>query len=150
MSAPPIILIVREREKRDGIFDCHHDGRYLCSSPSPFIDGCRRHLLAQGHDPAARVVMRHAGSEDDSLRGVLARVAGVQSGGDGVGFRPRQAPATASPVRSPGVPASAVPGAPLDAPIQRPPRMPSRLGRPHERQRPVIPRLAAKPPGRAP
>ena len=97
MSAPPIILTVRERDKRDGIFDCSYDGRYLCSSPSPFIDGCR-HLLAQGHDPTTRVVMRHAGSEDDALRGVLGRVAGVEIA-NGVGFRPRRAPSQASPVR---------------------------------------------------
>jgi hypothetical protein len=47
----------------------------VCSSPSPFIDGCR-HLLAHGYDPTARVVMSHAGSDDDALHGVLARVAG--------------------------------------------------------------------------
>ena len=95
MSARPIILIVREREKRDGIFDCHHDGRYLCSSPSPFIDGCR-HLLAQGYDPTARVVRRHAGSEDDALRGVLGRVAGVEIGSHGVGLQRRRERGTAS------------------------------------------------------
>jgi hypothetical protein len=48
-----ILLIVTERESRNGMFDCHIDGRYLLSSPSPFIDGCR-HLLAQGYNPATR------------------------------------------------------------------------------------------------
>jgi hypothetical protein len=115
MSARPIILIVREREKRDGIFDCHHDGRYLCSSPSPFIDGCR-HLLAQGYDPTARVVMRHAGSEDDALRGVLGRVAGVEIGSHGVGLQRRRERGTASHVRSPGVAAGTVPREPPSAP----------------------------------
>ncbi len=69
------MLIVSERENRNGIFDCYLADRYLCSSPSPLIDGCRA-LLAQGYNPAARVVMRHAGSTDDALRGILANVAG--------------------------------------------------------------------------
>lgn len=97
-----LVLFVSERENRSGIFNCYFEDRYLCSSPSPFIDGCR-HLLAQGCNPTARVVMRHAGSSDDALRGVLARVAGIQIGGDGVGFRPRPEPATASPVRFSGL-----------------------------------------------
>jgi hypothetical protein len=97
--AHDIILSVTERAKRDGIFDCCLGERYLCSSPAPFIDGCRA-LLAQGYDPTASVVMRHSGSSDDAaLSGVLAQVANVQIGGDGVGFRPRPEPATAPPVR---------------------------------------------------
>jgi hypothetical protein len=100
-----IVLIVSERENRNGIFDCYLADRYLCSSPSPLIDGCRA-LLAQGYNPAARVVMRHAGSTDDALRGILANVAGVEIAGNGVGFRPfrgRAEMATAPPVRSPGL-----------------------------------------------
>jgi hypothetical protein len=89
MSASPIVPIVYERQKRDGMFDCHHDGPYLCSSSSPFIDGCR-HLLAPGHDSTTRIVMRHAGSEDDGLRGVLGWVAGVEIA-NAVGFRPARA-----------------------------------------------------------
>ena len=69
-----ITLTVCEGERRNGVFDCRIDGRYLCSSPSPFIDGAR-HLLARGYDPAARVVMRHAGSTSDALYGILDRVA---------------------------------------------------------------------------
>jgi hypothetical protein len=100
--ADDIVLVVSEREKRDGIFDCHLDGRYLLSSPSPFLDGCRA-LLAQGYDPTASVVMRHSGSSDNALYGVLAHVANVQIGGDGVGFRPRPEPVTSSPVRFSGL-----------------------------------------------
>jgi hypothetical protein len=104
-NANDIVLTVSEREKRDGIFDCYLAERYLCSSPSPFIDGSR-HLLAQGYYPTARVVMRHAGSDDDALYGILAHVGNVQIGGDGVGFRPRPEPATAPPMRFSGVPLS--------------------------------------------
>jgi hypothetical protein len=74
MANDELLPTVSEREKRDGIFDVYCDGRYLLSSPTPFIDGCR-HLLARGYDPAARVVMRHAGSTDDALRGILGHVA---------------------------------------------------------------------------
>jgi hypothetical protein len=105
---PDIILTVSEREKRDGVFDVHHDGRYLLTSGGPFIDGCR-HLLAQGYNPAARVVMRHEGSTDDALRGILANVAGVDIAGNGVGFRPfrgRAEMAAASPMRLSGLPAT--------------------------------------------
>jgi hypothetical protein len=102
-----LVLTVSEGERRNGTFDCHHDGRYLCSSPSPFIDGCR-HLLVQGYDPNARVVMRHAGSTDDALRGILARVAGVEVGGHSVGFRSRSERATASPTHPPGLAAITV------------------------------------------
>jgi hypothetical protein len=106
--ADDIILTVSECEGRNGIFDVHVEQRYLLSSGSPFIDGCR-HLLARGYDPAVRVAMRHEGSDDDALSGILGRVAGVEIGGDSVGFRPfrrRAEPATGSPMRSSGLPAT--------------------------------------------
>ena len=98
--AHDIILSVTERAKRDGIFDCCLGERYLCSSPAPFIDGCRA-LLAQGYDPTASVVMRHSGSSDDALHGILAHVASVEIGGHSVGFRPRAERVTAPPMRFP-------------------------------------------------
>ena len=99
-SGSDLVLTVAEREKRNGIFNCYFEGRYLCSSPAPFIDGCRQ-LLAQGHTSTASVVMRHTGSSDDALHGVLAHVASVEIGGHGVGFRPRAERVTASSVRFP-------------------------------------------------
>jgi hypothetical protein len=86
--------------KKDGVFDCYFEERYLCSSPSPFIDGCRQ-LLAQGYTSTASVVMRHSGSSDDALHGILTRVASVEVGGHGVGFRPRAERVTAPPMRFP-------------------------------------------------
>lgn len=100
--ADDIVLAVCERAKRDGIFDCYLAERYLLSSPAPFLDACRA-LLAQGYNPAARVVMRHAGSSDGALHGVLGHVAGLQIGGDGVGFRPRPQPVAAPPIRFSGL-----------------------------------------------
>jgi hypothetical protein len=108
MANDELLPTVSEREKRDGIFDVYCDGRYLLSSPTPFIDGCR-HLLARGYDPAARVVMRHAGSTDDALRGILGHVAGVEIAGNGVGFRPFRGRAEMAPaplVRSLGLAAT--------------------------------------------
>ncbi len=106
-SNTDIVLIVSERETRNGIFDVRHDGRYLCSSGSPFLDGCRA-LLAQGYDPSAAVVMRHEGTNDDALRGILGHVAAVEIAGNGVGFRPFRGRAETAPaplVRSLGLPA---------------------------------------------
>jgi hypothetical protein len=111
MAHDDIVLTVSERESRNGIFDVHIEQRYLLSSGSPFIDACR-HLLVRGHDPNASIVMRHAGSTDDALRGILANVANVEIAGNGVGFRPFRGSAeraTASPMRSPGLVATTLP-----------------------------------------
>jgi hypothetical protein len=111
MADNDIILIISERETRNGIFDVHIEQRYLLSSPSPFIDACR-HLLARGYNPAGTVVMRHEGSDVDALHGILGRVAGVEIAGNGVGFRPfrgRAEMATAPLMRSPGQVATTLP-----------------------------------------
>ena len=100
--AHDIILSVTEREKRDGIFDCYLGERYLCSSPSPFIDGCRQ-LLAEGYTSTASVVMRHSGASEDALHGILTHVASVEVGGHGVGFRPRAERVTAPLMRFSGL-----------------------------------------------
>jgi hypothetical protein len=94
-----LIIEVRERDDRRGVYDAHCDGRYLVSSPCPFIDGCRV-LLAWGYDPDASVVMRRQGSDADALRGRLGIVAGVEVNGKGNGFRRARAVAKASPMRS--------------------------------------------------
>jgi hypothetical protein len=82
-----------------GRFDAYIDGRYVVTSASPFIDACRV-LVAQGADPDMVVVMRHAGSDVDALRGRLGDVAGVRvhSAPDG---RPKLAtkPIAAAPYR---------------------------------------------------
>jgi hypothetical protein len=103
--ADRFVLTVAERKKRDGIFDCYFGERYLCSSPSPFIDGCRQ-LLAEGYTSTASVVMRHSGSSDDALHGILAQAAGVQIGSHGAGFRPSAEGVTAPPMRFSGLKAT--------------------------------------------
>ncbi len=70
-----IIITVRPAAGKAGQqFDAHADGRYLCTSTSPFTAACRI-LIAQGADPDAVAIMRHAGSNDDALRGRLGAVA---------------------------------------------------------------------------
>ena len=80
-----IIIEICERDDRRCVYDAHCHGRYLCSSPCPFIDGCRV-LLAWGYDPDASVVMRRQGSDVDCLRGRLGTVAGVEVNSKGTGF----------------------------------------------------------------
>jgi hypothetical protein len=48
-----------------GLFEARVDGRLICArSRQPFLDAARV-LLAEGVDPAAVIVMRHAGSAID-------------------------------------------------------------------------------------
>jgi len=46
----------------------------VASSREPLLDGARR-LIELGHDPAAGVVMRHAGGEIDALRSTIGAAA---------------------------------------------------------------------------
>ena len=50
------------------------DDRVLCSSTTPFFAAARK-LLAEGHDRDLILVMRHAGSDTESLRGPLGAAA---------------------------------------------------------------------------
>jgi hypothetical protein len=90
--------MIIEVAERDGIYKVSHNGRPLCDSPCPPLDGARL-LLAQGYDPDATVVMRRAGSDMEALRGRLGTVANLRIGGDGVGFRRGRQPVQASPMR---------------------------------------------------
>src|SRR5262249_37183 len=50
------------------------DGRLLCRSRQPFLDGARE-LLASGYPASAIVVMKHAGSELEALRSSIGTAA---------------------------------------------------------------------------
>ena len=52
------------------------DDRVLCVSRTPFFAAARK-LVALGNDPDATLVMRHAGSETDSLRAELGIAAAL-------------------------------------------------------------------------
>lgn len=51
-------------------FAAHYDGRLLCTSRTPFLSAARV-LLAEGHDPAIKIAMRHAGSDTDCLTSTI-------------------------------------------------------------------------------
>jgi len=46
------------------------DDRVLCVSRTPFLTAARK-LVAQGYDPGITLILRHAGSDTDSLRAKL-------------------------------------------------------------------------------
>lgn len=66
----------RCRPDREEIFDAFADGRHLCRSKQPFLDGCRA-LLKLDYPPDAPVQMRHVGSDTISLRSTLAAAAAL-------------------------------------------------------------------------
>jgi hypothetical protein len=69
-------ITITIREARGGRYVAHHDGQVVCTSSSPFVDGARV-LLARGHDPADRFVMRREGRDQDDLIGTLGTAAGL-------------------------------------------------------------------------
>ena len=79
-----IVLIVAPAFAPDGrravltrgpLFDGAVDGRVLVKrSTQPMLDAARV-LLAEGSDPATRLVMRHAGSSTDALTGTVGAAA---------------------------------------------------------------------------
>jgi hypothetical protein len=71
-----IVLLVIAEVANSGRYDAYADGRYLVTSAQPFLDGARA-LVAQGHDPALRLVMRRGGGEHDLLSAPLGVAAGL-------------------------------------------------------------------------
>jgi hypothetical protein len=72
-AAAGITIVARPNGR--GRYDALHAGETLVKSTSiPFLAGCRA-LLARGFDPDAVAVMRHEGSNTDSLRGRIGKAA---------------------------------------------------------------------------
>jgi hypothetical protein len=72
---------------RGQLFDGTVDGRSIVKrSTTPFCDAARA-LLAEGVDPATRLVMRHASSVADALRSTVGVAAGL-TGADDNGGKP--------------------------------------------------------------
>jgi hypothetical protein len=86
MTATTIVLSVSPSLKPDGgkayssrgqLFDGKVDGRSVVKrSPTPFCTAARV-LLAEGVDPATRLIMRHTGSVADALRSTVGAAAGL-------------------------------------------------------------------------
>ena len=69
----PIVITVKPVD-RYGTFDAYLGERLLTTSHQPFLEAARV-LLAEGVDPATPLVMRHAGSQTDSLKGTVGAAA---------------------------------------------------------------------------
>src|SRR5262249_39035007 len=68
-------ITILARPNGRGRYDALYLGETLVkSSNTPFLAGCRA-LLARGFDPNAVAVMRHEGSNTDSLRGRIRKAA---------------------------------------------------------------------------
>jgi hypothetical protein len=99
-TAPPSVVVItvspstgadgRVYSSRGQLFDGVVDGRLVIArSTQPLLDACRI-LIFKGIDPAAQVVMRHAGSATDALITTVGATAALTvEEGDGVPrFRP--------------------------------------------------------------
>ena len=76
----PITLIIRpycspQTGKRvQGQFEARLDGKLICISHQPLLDGARV-LLAENVDPATPIAMRHEGTTYDALRSAVGAAA---------------------------------------------------------------------------
>lgn len=68
-------LAFNSRNQRlHGKFTVHLDGRQLCISRQPLLDGARI-LLAEGFDPKTPIVTRHAGDDFDAMISTVGEAA---------------------------------------------------------------------------
>jgi hypothetical protein len=77
-----------------GMFTASLDGMVLCCSRQPFVDSARV-LIQSGWDPAAMLVMRHAGADHDALTARIGTAASLSISDDRYG-RPKVRRWTAS------------------------------------------------------
>jgi hypothetical protein len=68
------LIIVAPIPARPGYYTARCDGRLLCRSRQPFLDGARE-LLASGYPANAAIVMKHAGSHVEALRSTVGAAA---------------------------------------------------------------------------
>src|SRR5262249_13333539 len=83
-------LLIIVREDRRGLYEARLADRLVCRSRTPFLDSARR-LLKAGYPPDGLLVMRHAGSEVESLTaklGVAAQLTIKESARGRVAFAP--------------------------------------------------------------
>jgi hypothetical protein len=77
-SIGSLAIVIMETKQRNGRFEARLDGddRVLCVSRTPFFDAARE-LVANGYDPNLTLIMRHAGSDTDSLTAKLGTAASL-------------------------------------------------------------------------
>jgi hypothetical protein len=61
---------------RPGYYTARCDGRLLCRSRQPFLDGARE-LLAAGQSATAVIAMKHGGSRVEALRSTIGAAAAL-------------------------------------------------------------------------
>ena len=71
-----IIVTFAPITSRPGYYTARGDGRLLCRSRQPFLDGARR-LLASGYPADTMIVMKRAGSVIEALRSTVGRAAAL-------------------------------------------------------------------------
>lgn len=110
----PITLIIRpycspQTSKRlQGQFEARLDGKQICISHQPLLDGARV-LAADGVDPATPIAVKHEGTAFDALRstvGAAAKLTIEESGPRFAPWKPFPRSAVGAPMRFSG---SAVP-----------------------------------------
>src|SRR5262245_39506438 len=97
---PVRIITVIEVDNSPGLYDAVDAAdRHLCRSRMPLLSAARV-LLAEGVDPSTRLVMRHAGSNVDSLTARGVRIAAGVSKFQPGHRQPRQYASKATGVRN--------------------------------------------------
>jgi hypothetical protein len=91
----------------------------LCVSRTPFFDAARK-LIAQGYDPGITLILRHAGSDTESLRARLGTAASLTVEETGYGpqlrrWKPISTLAVAPRIAPSEQPATALARPPLEA-----------------------------------
>jgi hypothetical protein len=67
-------IIVAAITTRPGYYTARADGRLLCRSRQPFLDGARE-LLASGYPADSIIIMRHAGTEVVAMTSTIGNAA---------------------------------------------------------------------------
>jgi hypothetical protein len=103
-------IIIAPIATQPGYFTARCDGRLLCRSRQPLLDGARE-LIASGYPADTIIVMRHAGSEIEALRSTIGAAALLRVA-EGDRGAPRLRPWVARPLRQGSPPIT-----PNDAPL---------------------------------
>jgi hypothetical protein len=80
----------RKPDQEPGYYEAEFEGRPLCTSTQPFLDGARK-LLEMGYPPESEVVMQHRGAAEWSLKstvGFAAKLTIRENANIGPDFRP--------------------------------------------------------------
>ena len=78
LEGSALTIVLSPALSSGGRFEARLDGddRVLCISRTPFFDAARE-LVADGYDPNLTLIVRHAGSDADSLSGLLRTAASL-------------------------------------------------------------------------